>query len=117
LSAVCRRYLSSGAPQITEPHPRKVRLREAMRVGHNRGRMSDPGTPSELGTTTTRLREERKVVSALFADLVGSTTLAEALDAEDVRLVVGEAVARIVHAVEEFGGTVKDLAGDGVLAL
>ena len=63
------------------------------------------------------MREERKVVTALFADLVGSTALGERLDPEEVKLVVGEAVARIVHAVEDFGGTVKDLAGDGVLAL
>jgi ABC-type oligopeptide transport system substrate-binding subunit/class 3 adenylate cyclase len=63
------------------------------------------------------MREERKVVSALFADLAGSTALGEQLDPEDARLVVGEAVARMVHAVEDFGGTIKDLAGDGVLAL
>jgi ABC-type oligopeptide transport system substrate-binding subunit/class 3 adenylate cyclase len=66
---------------------------------------------------TTSMREERKVVTAVFADLVGSTALAERLDPEEVKLVVGEAVSRIVRAVEEFGGTVKDLAGDGVLAL
>jgi len=63
------------------------------------------------------MREERKVVSALFADLAGSTALGEQLDPEDAKLVVGEAVARMVHAVEDFGGTIKDLAGDGVLAL
>jgi ABC-type oligopeptide transport system substrate-binding subunit/class 3 adenylate cyclase len=63
------------------------------------------------------MREERKVVTAVFADLVGSTTLAERLDPEEVRLLVGEAVARIVQAVERYGGTIKDLAGDGVLAL
>jgi ABC-type oligopeptide transport system substrate-binding subunit/class 3 adenylate cyclase len=63
------------------------------------------------------MREERKVVTAVFADLVGSTVLGERLDPEEVKLIVGEAVARIVHAVEAFGGTVKDLAGDGVLAL
>jgi ABC-type oligopeptide transport system substrate-binding subunit/class 3 adenylate cyclase len=63
------------------------------------------------------MRDERKVVTALFADVVGSTPLGEALDPEEVRLIVGEAVARMVHAVEAFGGTVKDLAGDGVLAL
>jgi ABC-type oligopeptide transport system substrate-binding subunit/class 3 adenylate cyclase len=63
------------------------------------------------------IREERKVVTALFADLVGSTALGERLDPEEVKLIVGEAVARIIAAVEEFGGTVKDLAGDGVLAL
>src|SRR5579862_2815000 len=63
------------------------------------------------------MREERRVVTALCADLVGSTRLTERLGPEEARLVVGEAVARIVHAVEGFGGTVKDLAGDGVLAL
>src|SRR4051794_15829849 len=62
------------------------------------------------------MREERRVVTALSADLVGSTAIAESLDPEETRLVVGEAVARMVHAVEEFGGTVKDLAGDGILA-
>ena len=63
------------------------------------------------------MREERRVVTALCADLVGSTRLTERLDPEEARLIVGEAVARIVHAVEGYGGTVKDLAGDGVLAL
>jgi len=63
------------------------------------------------------IREERRVVTALSADLVGSTPIAELLDPEESRLVVGEAVARMVHAVEEFGGTVKDLAGDGIMAL
>jgi ABC-type transport system substrate-binding protein/class 3 adenylate cyclase len=77
--------------------------------------MTDTGrVPAE---TSAEHREERKVVTAVFADLVGSTALGERLDPEEVKLIVGEAVARMVHAVEEFGGTVKDLAGDGVLAL
>jgi ABC-type oligopeptide transport system substrate-binding subunit/class 3 adenylate cyclase len=65
---------------------------------------------------TTAVREERKVLTAVFADVVGSTALAERLDPEDVKLVVGEAVARIVGEVEALDGHVKDLAGDGVLA-
>src|SRR6201987_2427130 len=56
----------------------------------------------------TDVREERKVVTAVFADIVGSTRLAERVDPEDARHVVGE--------VESLGGHVKDLAGDGVLA-
>ena len=63
------------------------------------------------------VREERKVITAVFADVVGSTALGERLDPEDAKIVVGEAIARIVGAVEGFGGTIKDLAGDGVLAL
>jgi class 3 adenylate cyclase/tetratricopeptide (TPR) repeat protein len=62
-------------------------------------------------------REARKVVSALFADVVGSTALGERLDPEDFTAVVGEAVARMARAVEEFGGSVVELAGDGLLAL
>jgi ABC-type oligopeptide transport system substrate-binding subunit/class 3 adenylate cyclase len=62
------------------------------------------------------VREERKVVTALVADVVGSTALGELLDPEDVKLVVGEAVGRIVGEIESLGGHVKDLAGDGVLA-
>jgi ABC-type oligopeptide transport system substrate-binding subunit/class 3 adenylate cyclase len=65
---------------------------------------------------STAVREERKVLTAVFADVVGSTALADGLDPEDVKLIVGEAVTRIVGEVESLGGHVKDLAGDGVLA-
>ncbi|MGQ0668421.1 MAG: adenylate/guanylate cyclase domain-containing protein, partial [Actinomycetota bacterium] len=63
------------------------------------------------------LREERKVVTALFADLVGSTTIGERFDPEDAREIVSGAIGFMIEAVERYGGTVKDLAGDGVLAL
>jgi len=69
------------------------------------------------GSAGSHMREERRVVTALFADLVGSTALGERLEPEELKLVVGDAIARIVAAIEAFGGTVKDLAGDGVLAL
>ncbi len=78
--------------------------------------MSEPSDPG-MAPVRSAMREERKVVTAVFADVIGSTTLGERLDPEEAKLIVGEAVARMVRAVEEFGGTVKDLAGDGVLAL
>ena len=56
-------------------------------------------------------------MTALFADVVGSTALAERLDPEDFTSVVGEAVRRMAVAVEAFGGAVSELAGDGLLAL
>jgi ABC-type oligopeptide transport system substrate-binding subunit/class 3 adenylate cyclase len=62
------------------------------------------------------IREERRPITAIFADLVGSTTLAEQLDDAEVKLIVTDAVARIVVEIERLGGYVKDLAGDGVLA-
>ena len=63
------------------------------------------------------MREQRKFVTVLAGDVVGSTALGERLDPEDVRLVVGGAIERMIAAVEDLGGTVKDLAGDGLFAL
>src|SRR5207245_7294920 len=53
----------------------------------------------------------------MSAGVVGSTALAERLDPEEVKLVVGEAIARAIGVVESYGGSIKDLAGDGVLAI
>ncbi len=59
----------------------------------------------------------RRAVTALFADVAGSTQLGAELDPEDVVEVVGGAVRHFCEVVERFGGTVKDVAGDGILAL
>jgi class 3 adenylate cyclase/tetratricopeptide (TPR) repeat protein len=58
-----------------------------------------------------------RTVSALFADICGSSALAERLDAEDFTALVGEAVASMAAVVESFGGTIEHSAGDGMLAL
>jgi class 3 adenylate cyclase len=65
----------------------------------------------------THSREERKVITALCADLAGSTALSARLDPEDAREIIGGALARVIMVIEQLGGTIKDLAGDGVLAL
>jgi class 3 adenylate cyclase/tetratricopeptide (TPR) repeat protein len=62
-------------------------------------------------------REERKVVSVVFVDLVGSTARAESSDPEDVR-----ALLRIYHEqareeLESRGGTVEKFIGDAVVAV
>src|SRR3954447_9038565 len=62
-------------------------------------------------------REERKVVSVLFADLVGFTARAELLDPEDVRALLAPYHARLRAEIERFGGTVEKFIGDAVMAL
>jgi class 3 adenylate cyclase/tetratricopeptide (TPR) repeat protein len=62
-------------------------------------------------------REERKVVTVLFADLVGFTSRAEQLDPEDVRALLSPFYARLRAELERFGGTVEKFIGDAVMAL
>ena len=62
-------------------------------------------------------REERKVITVLFADLVGFTSRAEKLDPEDVRGFLSPYYARLRHELERHGGTVEKFIGDAVVAL
>jgi class 3 adenylate cyclase/tetratricopeptide (TPR) repeat protein len=62
-------------------------------------------------------REERKVVTVLFADLVGFTSRAEQLDPEDVRAVLAPYWERLRTELERRGGTVEKFIGDAVMAL
>jgi len=62
-------------------------------------------------------REERKVVTCLFCDLVGFTARAERLDPEDVRRVLQPYHARLRSELERFGGTVEKFIGDAVMAV
>ena len=62
-------------------------------------------------------REERKVVTVLFADLVGFTSRAEQMDPEDVRALLAPYHRRLRSELERFGGTVEKFIGDAVVAL
>jgi predicted ATPase/class 3 adenylate cyclase len=62
-------------------------------------------------------REERKVVSVLFADLVGFTSRAERLDPEDVRATLSPYYAQLRGELERHGGTVEKFIGDAVMAV
>src|SRR5262245_65455679 len=62
-------------------------------------------------------RRERKVVTVLFADLVGSTSRAEQLDPEEVDAELRAYHARVRAELERYGGTVEKFIGDAVVAL
>ncbi|MDQ4006142.1 MAG: AAA family ATPase, partial [Actinomycetota bacterium] len=61
--------------------------------------------------------EERKLVTVLFADLVGSTPLGERLDAEAFKEVTGEYFRAMRTEVEAEGGTVEKFIGDAIVAV
>ena len=59
---------------------------------------------------------ERRVITALFCDVVRSTALAEQLDPEDWREVMNRAFAILTGPIERYEGTVARLMGDAFLA-
>jgi class 3 adenylate cyclase/tetratricopeptide (TPR) repeat protein len=67
--------------------------------------------------STHHAREERKVVSVLFCDLVEFTTRAERLDPEEVRAIQAPYYVRVRAELERHGGTVEKFIGDAVMAL
>ena len=62
-------------------------------------------------------REQRKVVTVLFCDVVGSTALGEAVDPEVTRLLLARYFERMKGIVERHGGTVEKFIGDAVMAV
>src|SRR5215468_10460638 len=62
-------------------------------------------------------RKERKVVTIVFADLVGFTSRSESLDPEDVHAILGPYHERLRRELERYGGTVEKFIGDAVMAV
>src|SRR6476619_1868293 len=69
------------------------------------------------GAAPVARREERKVVSVVFTDLVGSTARAEESDPEDVRALLRVYHERTRDELERLGGTVEKFIGDAVVAV
>jgi class 3 adenylate cyclase len=65
---------------------------------------------------TARITGERKPVTALFTDVVGSTTLAESMDPEDWTALINQAFDQMSKAVFKYEGTIAQLQGDAMLA-
>src|SRR2546421_5362404 len=62
-------------------------------------------------------REERRIVSVVFVDLVGFTSRSERLDPEDVRAILTPYHATVRDELESFGGLVEKFVGDAVMAV
>jgi class 3 adenylate cyclase/tetratricopeptide (TPR) repeat protein len=78
-------------------------------------------TPAHLAqkilTSRSALEGERKQVTVLFVDVVGSTSLAEGFDPEEMHALMGRAIQLMVDEVHRFEGTVNQFLGDGIMAL
>jgi class 3 adenylate cyclase len=63
------------------------------------------------------LEGERKTVTALFADIKGSTELEQDLDPEEARAIIDPALKLMIDAVRRYDGYIVQSTGDGIFAL
>lgn len=77
---------------------------------------AQPDSPPNGEAAPPAATAERRLVTILFADIVGSTTLGERIDPEDLAEIINGAFAVMTRAVSEAGGTIGRLMGDGILA-
>jgi|SRR5208282_2416989 len=63
------------------------------------------------------LEGERKTVTALFADIKGSTELMEELDPEEARAIIDPALKLMIEAAHRYDGYIVQSTGDGIFAL
>ena len=88
-------------------------------AGASAGRVAvaDPTATAAPGATAAPAVAERRLVSVVFADLVGFTTLAEDRDAEEVRELLSRYFDLARGIVERHGGAVEKFIGDAVMAV
>jgi class 3 adenylate cyclase/predicted ATPase len=97
----------------------RVKLLDA--IAALRSDASDRGPSSELKTTPAATtaspedRAERRQITVMFSDLVGSTALSARMDPEDLRELISAYHKCVAEAVRHFGGFVAQYLGDGVL--
>jgi class 3 adenylate cyclase len=75
----------------------------------------DPATTSSAPSVHPEDRAERRQVTVMFSDLVGSTALSARMDPEDLREVISGYQKCVAETVQRFGGFVAKYMGDGVL--
>src|SRR5579862_383326 len=76
-----------------------------------------PAPAPAAGTAAPVAAAERRLVSVLFADLVGFTPLSESRDPEEVRELLSRYFDRCRRLIEIYGGTVEKFIGDAVMAV
>jgi class 3 adenylate cyclase/murein L,D-transpeptidase YcbB/YkuD len=94
---------------------------DVVKIGTTRIEVLSSGGPAlaavaRASPTPVEAKDELRPVSVLFADVVGSTPLAERLEPEDFAALIGGCVDRMCRAVEQFGGVIDAYMGDGIAA-
>jgi class 3 adenylate cyclase len=97
----------------------RVKLLHAIAALRNDASVKSPsvdvGTTSSTPSARPEDRAERRQVTVMFSDLVGSTALSARMDPEDLREVISAYQKCVAETVQRFGGFVAKYMGDGVL--
>ncbi|HEY1357224.1 MAG TPA: adenylate/guanylate cyclase domain-containing protein [Thermoleophilaceae bacterium] len=107
----CGTQLERACPNCGEPAPPQARFCMSCGTSLEAPAAAAPERPAEPPP------EERRQVTVLFADLSGYTAVAEQMDPETVKTMVGGALRRLGQEVTRYGGTVDKYIGDNVMAL
>jgi adenylate cyclase len=112
----CGAALSATAPASAAAAPPSVAAPPSPGPT-TQGAVSSGAVPTSPPSPIAPPQEERRLVTALFCDLVGFTPLSEQLDPEEVRDIQADYFGRMAEQIERYGGVVEKYAGDAVLAL
>jgi class 3 adenylate cyclase/tetratricopeptide (TPR) repeat protein len=75
------------------------------------------GLTEKILSQRSKIEGERKQVTVMFCDMVGFTNLSERLGPEEAYGIMDEVYEFLIHKVHDYGGTVNEMTGDGIMAL
>ena len=93
----------------------RLKLLDAIAALRAKAPSADVATASSAPSVSPEDRAERRQVTVMFSDLVGSTALSARMDPEDLREVISAYQKCVAETVRRFGGFVAKYMGDGVL--
>ena len=126
MSEYAERFAENGINVAAPPHLTDQDLKDiGVLLGHRRVMLAAisklagaaPATPEPTARAEPKRQDtaERRQVTVMFSDLVGSTALSARMDPEDLREVISAYQKCVAETVQRFGGFVAKYIGDGVL--
>lgn len=123
----CGRRLALVCPNCGTTNPPDAKFCiECGTALHTGGKEQDRPTPPPAASSRRQTQplplsllspEERRVVTIMFADIIGSTPLADRLDPEDMRAILSGYFNLMAEQIRKHGGTVEKYIGDAVMAV
>ena len=113
----CATPLARACPSCGTPNPPAAKFCAECATALTGGAQATVATSPSPGASAASPVAERRVVSILFADLVGFTPFAEDRDPEQVRESLSDYFDLARQVVERYGGTIEKFIGDAVMAV